>query len=286
MEIPLGIIFGIIAMISWGTADFFVAKAVRKTSVFKTFIWSQMIGVILFFLIFSLFFKFPFLSFTTIAVILITGFLGAISYLAFYKGLQVGKVSIISPIAACWAVVTVVLSLIFLDETLTTIQAIGVGLAILGAILTSFKLHDLLKLKLTNIATGVEYAIIALLASGIYFVFIDALVAELSWFIPMLLIKTVAVFYLLAYSGATKKNISFPKNVALFVILIGVLEVIAFLSYGVGVTSEYTAIVAPISAAFPMVTIILARIFFRETLEINQKIGIVSVLTGLVLLSI
>ncbi len=49
---------------------------------------------------------------------------------------------------------------------------------------------------------------------------------------------------------------------------------------------EHTAIIAPISAAFPMVTIILARIYFKEILYINQKIGIVFVVIGLVSLSI
>ena len=228
----------------------------------------------------------PIISRTTIDIILITGLLGVISYLAFYKGLQVGKVSIISPIAACWAAVTVILSLIFLHETLTALQSIGVTLAILGAVLTSFKLHDLINLKLKNFATGVEYAIIAMLAWGVYFVLIGILVPKLGWFLPIFFIKAVAVFYLLVYSGVTRRNIAFPKNVAFFVISIGFLETIAFLSYGMGVTSEYTAIVAPIGAAFPMITILLARIFLKETLEINQKIGIIAVLAGLVLLSI
>lgn len=286
MNIPLGIIFGIIAMVGWGTADFFVVKAVRKTNVFKTFIWSQIIGAVLLFLIFLIFFRLPIFSLATIGIILIASFLYTIAYLAFYKGLQMSKVSIISPVAACWAVVTVILSLIFLGETLTTLKSIGVGLAILGAVLVSFRLHDLLNLKLKNLAVGVEYAIIALLGWGVYFVFIDVLVNEFSWFLPMLFIKMVSVFYLLAYSGAKKENILFPKNVALFIILIGVLEVVAYLCYGIGVTSEHTAIVAPIGAAFPMVTIILARIFLKETLEINQKIGIISVLSGLILLSI
>ncbi|MBI2129340.1 DMT family transporter [Candidatus Woesearchaeota archaeon] len=286
MSIPLGIIFGIIAMIGWGAADFFAAKAVRKTGVLKTFLWSQIIGVILFFIIFSLFFKLPLLSFSAIGIILTAGFLGVISWLAFYKGMQTGKVSIVSPIAACWAVVTVILSLIFLNENLTALKAIGVSLAILGAILASFRLRDLLKLRLKNIAAGMEYAIIALLGWGVYFVLIGFLADKLSWFLPIFLIKTATVFYLLIYSGAAKKNISFPKNAALFVLLIGILEFIAFLSYGIGISYEYTAVVAPIGAAFPMVTVILARIFFKETLELNQKIGIVSVLIGLVLLSI
>lgn len=284
MNISIGILFGIIAMICWGVADFFVAKAVRKAGAFKTFLWSRIIGVILMFLVFALFFGFPVLSISAISIILVTGLLSVISYLAFYKGLQVGKVSIISPIAACWAVVTVILSLVFLDEKMTAVQGIGATLAIIGAVLTSFRLHDLYKLK--NPAKGLGYAIIALFAWGVLFVFIDVLVSELSWFLPMLLTGGVSIIYLLAYSGAAKKNISFPKNVWLFVILIGILEVIAFLSYGIGITSEYTAIVAPVSAAFPAVTIFLARLFLKERLEMNQKIGVISVLAGLIVLAV
>ncbi len=286
MDISLGIIFGIIAAIGWGTADFFVARAVRKTTIFKTFFWSQMIGVAFFIIIFSLFFKFPILSFATIGVILIASFLSTISYLLFYKGLQVGKVSIISPLTACWAIVTVILSLIFLNERLTAIQGVGVTLAILGAILASFKLNDLLKLKLKNAAKGVKYTVIAVFGWGISYVLIDILVAELKWFLPIFFIKIVGVLYLLLYTGTTKKKISFPKNVVWLIVLIGVLEFIAFSSYGLGVNSEYTAIVAPISVAFPAVTVILARIFFKETLEINQKIGIIAIIAGLVLLAL
>ena len=286
MIIPAGVLFGIIAMFGWGTADFIVANAVRKTNVLKTFLWSQITGIILFSVVFLAFFKLPMLSLFAIEIILIAGFLGVISYLAFYKGLQVGKVSIISPISSCWAAVTVILSLIFLNETLTKFQAYGVTLAITGAVLTSFKWHDLKKLNLKNLATGVHYAIIAMLSWGIYVVLISMLVPELGWFLPIFFIKAVAVLYLLAYFAIAKKEFSFPKNVATFVVLIGILETIAFLSLGVGISSEYTAIVAPIAAAFPAVTIILARIFFKESLDINQKIGIISVLAGLVLLSI
>ena len=120
---------------------------------------------------------------------------------------------------------------------------------------------------------------------GVLFVLIAVLVRELSWFLPMLFIKAAMVVYLLSY-GSAKKSLGFPRNVALFILFIGILEVVAFLSYGVGITSEYTSIVAPIGAAFPVVTIVLARIFLKEVLEINQKIGVLFVLAGLVLLSV
>ncbi|MDD5178200.1 MAG: DMT family transporter [Candidatus Nanoarchaeia archaeon] len=284
MNIPPGIIFGIIAMLCWGTADFFVANAVRKTSSFKTFVWSQIIGLILFFIIFSLFFNIQIPSLSLVILILASGLLGAVSYLAFYKGLQIGKVSIISPVSACWPVIAIILSLIFLSEKLTGIQSIGISLAIIGAILTSFKFNDLLKLK--NVATGIKYGVVALIGWGIYFTFIDILVSELSWFLPMFFIKIATVLCLLTNSTIMKKEISFPKNVALFIILIGILEAVAYLFYGIGITSEYTAIVAPIVATFPMVTIILARVFFKEKLELNQKLGVAFVLVSLVILSL
>ena len=286
MSIPTGVIFGIIAMFCWGTADFFVAKAVKKTNVFKVFLWSQIIGLILFFLIFLLFFKFPTTSVNIIIIILIAAFIGLIGYLAFYKGLQIGKVSIVSPIAASWSVVIVILSLIFLNEKLTTIQFIGIGLAIVGAVLVSFKLHDLLKLRIKNIAIGVKYALVALFGWGFFMFLIGITVDKLGWFFPMFFIKTAMVFYLLSYSGLSKQNIKFPKKVYFLIILIGVLEVIAFLSYGIGINYEYNSIVAPIAAAFPVITVILARIFFKEKIEINQKLGVMSIISGLVLLSL
>ena len=286
MALTLGILFGIIAMLSWGVGDFFAAKSVRKTSVFKTYFWIQLIALIIYFVIFLFFFKLPIISSIAFVIILIAAFLGITSVLSYYKGLQIGYVSIISPIGASYAVITVILSLIFLNETLTLFQAIAISLVILGAILASFKFHDLIRLKVKNIATGVKYAIFAMFAWGVFMILIDLLVTELGWFLPIFFMVTVEIFYLLTYSGIAKKNISFPKNVAVFVILAGVLEVIAFLSFGFSITSENVAIVAPIISAFPAITIILARIFFKEILDLNQKVGVVVVLIGLVLLAI
>ena len=161
----------------------------------------------------------------------------------------------------------------------TALQVIGVILAIMGAILTSFKFHDLIKLRLKNIATGVKYGLIAMLGWGIFVIFIGILVSELGWFLPVFLVKILIVLYALSYSGIAKKKISFPKNILLFVILIGLLESIGFLAFGVGLSLEHTAIIAPISSVYPAVTIILAGIFLKEILDLNQKIGVVVVLT-------
>lgn len=286
MSVTLGIFFGIITMLGWGISDFFIAKAVRKTGVIKTALWSQTIGLALFFIAFPFFYKKFFLSVADIIVLLIAALFMVIAYLAFYKGLHVGRISVVGPVSASAASVTVILSIIFLNETLTLLQAIGVSLAILGAILVSFKFDDLSKLRIKKIAIGAKYGLIAMIGWGLAFVLIDVSVSNFGWFLPLFFIKTLGVVYMLIYFRATQKSFNFPKDSALFVFIIGILEAVAFLSYGVGVNHENTALVAPIAFAAPAITIILARIFFKEILELNQKIGVVAVLIGLVLLGV
>ncbi len=286
MNLPLGVLFGIIAMIGWGIADFLAAVAVRKTSVFKTFVWSQIIGLVLFFIAFSLFFNFSLPSLSSIVWLLFAGFLGVISYLAYYKGLQVGKVPVVVPIASSWAAITVILGLVILHEALTKTQTIGVILAVIGTVLVSFRLRDLLGLKLKNLSIGVSYAVIAMLGWGVYFVPMKMLISELGWFLPIFFAKVISIFYLLPYLKLSKKDVSFPKNALILVLLIGFLETMAFISFGMGINSAYVSIVSPVAATFPVITITLARLFLKETIDFNQVIGIFSVLTGLVLLSL
>ena len=286
MTISLGILFGIIAMLGWGIADFFVANAVRRSKVTQALLWINTISFSILFIVFLLFFRLPALPIGTIAFLLITSLVAFISIMAFYKGLQVGNVSVVSPVSASATVITVILSILILKESINSLQAAAIAITICGAVLASFKLHDLMKLRLKNFSKGVEYALIAMFGWGILFILIDRLVDELGWFFPFFFLIMIELFYILAYSAFAKKALSFPKNAAVFIVLSSVFETTAFLSFGFGISMENIAVVSPIAFAFPAVTIILARIFFKEILDLNQKIGIAAVLLGLVLLAI
>lgn len=286
MALSLGILFGIMTMFSWGISDFFAAKASRKAGVAKTAVWSQIISVSAFAAIFILFFDFPDISISDILLVAICSILGAIGILSLYKGFEVGTISIISPIAASSAVVTVLLSIAFLGEKINFLQGMGISSVIIGAILASFKLKDIAKLKLNKVAAGVEYGIIAMLSFGVSFALIDVLIEKFGWFVPVFLIKSFGLILIFLFSFMMRKELSFPKNAKSFIIIIAILETIAFLSIGAGISFEHTAIVYSVASAFPAVTIILARIFFKETIELSNKIGVVSVLAGLALLAI
>jgi bacterial/archaeal transporter family protein len=67
----------------------------------------------------------------------LTGLLGALGLVALYLALDRGKASVVFPLFGLFPVVTAVLSAIFLDERLSTIQYAGIGCAVLATALIS-----------------------------------------------------------------------------------------------------------------------------------------------------
>ncbi|MCX6709711.1 MAG: DMT family transporter [Candidatus Woesearchaeota archaeon] len=281
--IEIGVIFGIISMFAWGISDFLAARSVKKESVFSVFFWSQMASTLLLFILFRKF-DFSGISAKALIFIIITSVVDIVAYLAYYKAFSVGKTSIISPVVSCWAAVTVVLSVILFGEKLSAVQVLGILLAIFGSVFISFKIHEIRGRKIKS--KGLGLAVIAMLAWGSQVVFIRALVGELGWFMPTILIKLALIPIAFIYAKASKQGLNLSKKSIVPMIAVGALESIGFLAISYGINSAYASIVAPVSAAFPLVTILLARIFFKETMEGNQKIGAIMIIAGIILLSV
>jgi transporter family protein len=60
---------------------------------------------------------------------------GALGLLAFYLALDRGKASVVVPFVSVYPVIAAGLALVFLNERLTALQAVGVALALLGVVL-------------------------------------------------------------------------------------------------------------------------------------------------------
>ena len=87
-------------------------------------------------------------------------------------------------------------------------------------------------------------------------------------------------------SHLLEDKIIFPLENVKFILAIALLEVTAFIAYGIGVATQKSTIIAPLASLSPAVTILLALIFLKEKIEINQKVGIAAALIGIVLLSL
>lgn len=287
MPFPLGVLFGLIAMFGWGLADFFAKKTVEKIGDLRTLFWAQIVGFVILASVYFVFASQFSYTIKDIIIFALIGLIGSSAYLLFYRALEKGQVSILSPIQASWVIITVILSVIFLQEVLGIFQAIAIAITILGIILVSFKYEDLKRLELKNLLPGVPEDLISMSLWGVNFVIIGFLVSKFNWFVPIFFLRLFMIFFLLSFSTLKRKKIVFKKkSVIPWLIIIGVCDVSAFLGFGLGASSGYVSIVSPVAASFPLVTIILARVFLKERLSINQKIGVVGIIAGLILLSI
>lgn len=133
---------GLIAAISWGTADFFAAKAAKTESAESTTLGVLVIGAVAFSLYYLV--SHGSMPWTTAGALYAAAagvFMGA-GLLFFYRGLEVGPVSIVSPIGSAYPLVTTLIVITLLHGSLTALQIGGIVIVVTGLVLSCFRYSD------------------------------------------------------------------------------------------------------------------------------------------------
>jgi drug/metabolite transporter (DMT)-like permease len=286
----MGIIAGILAMSFWGTAIFLAAIASRKLGNVLTLFWMQFFGFLVGLVYFI--FKYNSLNFTSLSqnllILILVATFQVIAYLAFYKGLEKAQVSLVGPIGAAWGLVVAVLGIVFLKETLNTVQLIAIGVILMGIILLSVNINDFVKSKKINLLAGVNEGIVAMFGWGISLFLLIFPTKDLGWFLPTIIFRFFVLVILVGYMKYLAVQMvpdkkKFPSKLLL---AIGVFDIGGFFAYSLGVTGTQASIVAPISSAFALVSVLLACLFLKEKIDTSKIVGIIAIVGGLVLISI
>ncbi|WP_423793270.1 EamA family transporter [Methanocaldococcus indicus] len=133
----IAIILGLLVAVLYGVGTFFAKIVCEKNPLFQ-WIVVNIVGIIL---TLFLIFKYKNIIVNDAKIVLyaiIAGIFVVLGSLVLYYALYKGKASIVVPISSIGPAITVILSIIFLKETLTINQAIGVILILIGIILLSF----------------------------------------------------------------------------------------------------------------------------------------------------
>lgn len=274
-------------MLSWGVADFFAKKAVDRIGAVQALVINQAValGPILVYAIVA--YSAPTFTAELAFAASVTGILGFLGYLYLYKGLKKGALSVVSPISASWFVITTLVASFLFKETLTSLQILGVAMVFAGVFLASTNLAEFKRDIGKGKSNGVFEALVAMVAWGFAFAFIKPVIDQTSPIMALLLARAAAFTVLFTWVGANKTKIVIPtKLIFLFIVTAGLLDAFGYATYNVGVTTEFVSIISPIAAAYPVVTILLARFFLKEQLAQTQKIGVTAILAGLVLMAL
>ena len=223
--------------------------------------------------------------------------LNIVSSLALYRAFEVGVLTIVSPIAASYAAVTVILA-VLAGEVISQIHGIGITASLIGVVLAATPITWKLGTKLrTHVpkpphsskwANGIGLAILASLGYGVaYWLFGFRVTPVLGGIIPVWFVRLVTPCVLLAFAPITQQNISIPRGrVWWYLAGVGILDTAGFVAATVGYTTAQVSIVSVLTSLFSAVTVLLAWLFLHDRLQWNQWFGIGIIFVGVALVNI
>ncbi|MBD3156130.1 MAG: EamA family transporter [Candidatus Aenigmarchaeota archaeon] len=289
-ELQIALISGILSMLGWGLADFFAKKTVDRIGDLRTLFWSQIFGLVPILIYLFLNFKLPHLTLRLVLHFILVSFFGSFGILLFYRGLSKGKASVITPIYSSYAAFAVFISFLIFHEVIIGLTWLGLGSIFFGIILASFDYGEIKEVdfELKDLSKGVLETLIAAIIMGLYFPFWNSFLSDTGWPVFLLLNNFVICITVLIISLFKKFTLRIKgRNLWVWLLIVGVFTSGAFLTLVWGFNkTDFTSIISILSAASPVVVIILARIFLKERMSLTQKLGVVLVLLGLIIISI
>jgi len=280
----LSILSGIVGMFGWGIYDFLGGVFAKQIGPFKSFFWSQLAG-----LISALLLAFVFATSINVPILVIILFpIAAIVYSAgymfFFKGFEIGNVSIVAATMNLWAVFTMLFAFTFMGQRLSTIQTLGVLMIISGVTLASINWSDIRNQRF-QLSSGVKEAVLGAFFFGIFWNISEIISEKVGWLLTTLLVKFGIVVFLLIFSFLVKREIGLKETAAKIkytVVLMGIIEAGAVAVVNYGLTIGDAILITPIASALSIVTITLAVIFLKDKVTKLQGLGIIIAVVGII----
>lgn len=223
------------------------------------------------------------ISLKTLLFLVLSGFATGASWLCYFKALQLGDVNKVTPVDKSSTVLTMLLAIIFLGESLTVAKSISILLITAG---TYLMLH---KKKEFETGTGsknntwfiyaVGSAIFASLTSILGKIGIEGVEANLGTAIRTIVVLIMAwVVVFVTKKQDTVKYIDVKSWI--FLILSGFATGGSWLCYYRALQNGPASIVVPVDKLSILVTIIFSYIFLKEKISKLSAIGLLLLVTG------
>jgi uncharacterized membrane protein len=294
---PLGLLTGLGAALSWGTLDLFSALASRRVGSLVVTAGMQVVGAVFVWIA-------AIATGTTISgdpFVLVGGALvglaGAGAYLSYFTGLRIGPIAVVSGMVAAYGGLTVVLAVVVRGETLTPLQGVGAAVATIGVVMTGVAFDQ--GLRGTRFASpGVVFAVVALVLFASMSIGSDIVIDRAPWLEVVLVSRTanallstvvlvVASTVLRGHAGPALEGTG-GAHARVFgaIALAGLLDVVGLASFAYGLEHAETWLVGLASSFGPTVTIIVAVALLGERLRPIQWVGLAGVFVGLVAIAL
>lgn len=283
----MGVLFGLGAAVTWGSADYVAAIAGRRIGSHRVVLGFHVVATFLLALLVLGTGSLEGVSAADVGFFVLVGAIGWTGYACFYRALAIGPISVLSPIVSGYAMVTLLLAIILLDERLGVAAACAVVVSVIGIVLASSGLRHIFRIERLD-AHGLLFALAAMVLIGAFVLGVSVKADDLGWLAPVFLARlfsTVFVFASLIRGGAWRFPDRSPR-VLWAVVALALLDTAGYISFNLGTERSDTAIVAAASAPYAVIPVIAGVLFFHERPTPTEWVGVGFVIAGLVLLGL
>jgi drug/metabolite transporter (DMT)-like permease len=271
------IVLALGASLTWGVADFFGPLKGRTYGALRVLVYVQLGGLVVIALIVAIRGEGPADWAALLAVP--AAFSGTLGLYAYYRGMAVGAISIVAPIAGISAVVPVSVGIVS-GERPSAWQVAGITCSLVGVFLAAREPGR----GGPRIAAGVGLALLAALGFGWYFPPMHAAGnADFWWAVFLFRLTSTAI--ILAAVAIVRPPLRVPSVQVPILALIGIGDMLGNLLFAAASTGGLVSITSVLASLFPIVTVVLARVILHERVARSQEAGIGLTLAGVALIS-
>ena len=259
----------------WGCADFGGGSLTRRLPVLAVTVVSQAAGFVA--LLVALGARGD-LDAHSLALGVIGGVGGGIGLAAFYKALSLGTMSVVSPIAACSAVVPFVVSLAT-GERPAAFAVAGAVLALAGAVLASVEER---RSESPERARAIVLAGVTAAALGLFVYFLGLGSREGDVLSTLVGARVGSLGVLVLLAGTRRATLRLPARALWAVAAVGLADVSANALFAFASGHGLLALVSVLGSLYPVMTLFLAHVLLGERLTRPQQAGVAIALVGVV----
>jgi drug/metabolite transporter (DMT)-like permease len=264
---------------TWGIADFSGGLVSRRVPTIPVTVISQSAGFVA--LLVALAVRGGNVDGRSLWIGILAGLGGGAGLAAFYKALSLGTMSIVSPVAACGAVVPFGLSLAT-GERPGGFALAGAGLALGGAVLASAEERGS---AVPDRVRAIALAVVAAVALGFFTYFLGLGAREGSALSTLVGARVGSLGLLVVLAAGRRDSLRIGRRWLLPIVAVGLCDVSANALFALASGHGLLALVSVLGSLYPVMTVLLAHVLLGERLTRLQIAGVGAALAGVAALS-
>jgi drug/metabolite transporter (DMT)-like permease len=276
----LALVLALGSSIVWGTADFAGGSLSRRLPVLGVTLVSQGAGFVALLVAVAVRGE---VGSRSLLLGLAAGVGGGLGLAAFYRALALGTMSVVSPIAACGALVPFVVSLAT-GERPSPIALGGAVAALAGAVLASLEERRAAAASPER-ARAVVLAVVAAIALGLFVYFLGLGSRQGDPLSTLVGARVGSLAVLVGVAAVLRAPVSIARSSIAAVAAVGLADVLANALFAVASTHGLLALVSVLGSLYPVVTVLLAHVLLGERLTRAQRAGVALALGGVAVIA-